>query len=108
MPSATYDMLAWGGGRRGGTYWPCPSSSHGSCFLILGPAGWSVLHRHSHCVDPLSLSLAQGAAANVGGDCLVWAKIGTAPGAWTTPKLWKVIAELDMAGSGCSGRLWSH
>jgi hypothetical protein len=31
--------LAWGGGRRGGTYWPCPSSSHGSCFLILGPAG---------------------------------------------------------------------
>ena len=69
MPSAAYDMLAWGGGRRGGTYWPCPSSSHGSCFLILGPAGWSVLHRHS--VDPLSLSLAQGAVANVGGDCLV-------------------------------------
>ena len=69
MPYVAYDMLAWGGGRRGGTYWPCPSSSHGSCFLILGPAGWSVLHRHS--VDPLSLSLAQGAVANVGGDCLV-------------------------------------
>jgi hypothetical protein len=20
-------MLAWGGGRRGGTYWPCPSEA---------------------------------------------------------------------------------
>ena len=59
------------------------------------------MHRHS--VDPLSLSLTQGAAANVGGDCLVRAKLGIAPGAWTrtagAPKLWKVIAELDMAGS---------
>ncbi len=73
-------MLAWGGGRRGGTYWPCPSSSYGSCFLILGPVGWSVLHRHS--VDPLSLRLAQGAAANVSGDCLVQAKKGTASGSW--------------------------
>ena len=99
MPSAAYDVLAWGGGRRGGTYWPCPSSSDGSCFLILGPAGWSVLHRHS--VDPLSLSLAQGTVANVG--------TASAPGARTTvtPKLWKVIAELDMAGSQ-SGRLCSH
>jgi hypothetical protein len=34
-----------------------------------GPAGWPVLHRHS--VDPLSLSLAQGAEANVSGGCLV-------------------------------------
>jgi hypothetical protein len=82
MPYAAYDMLAWGGGRRGGTYRPGPSSSHGFCFLILCPAGWFVLHRHS--VEPLSssLSLAHCAAANVSGDRLVRAKIGTASGAW--------------------------
>jgi hypothetical protein len=80
MPYVAYDMLAWGGGRRGWTYWPCPSSSHGSCFLILGPAGWFVLHRHS--VEPLSLSLAHCASANVSGDRLVRAKLGTASGAW--------------------------
>ncbi len=71
MPYVAYDMLAWGGGRRGGTYRPCPSSSHGSCFLILGPAGWFVLHRHSHGVEPLSFSLAHCAAANMSGNCLV-------------------------------------
>jgi hypothetical protein len=41
------------------------------------------LHRHS--VEPLSLSLAYCAAANVSGDHLVRAKIGTAPGVWTAP-----------------------
>ncbi len=87
MPSVAYNMLAWGGGRRGRTYRPCPSSSHGSCFLILGPAGWFVLHRHS--VGPLSLSLAYCAAANVSGDRLVRAKIGTVPGAWTAPNAHK-------------------
>ncbi len=46
-----------------------------------GPTGWSVLHRHS--VDPLSLSLARGAAANVSGGCLVRAKKGIASGSWT-------------------------
>ena len=96
MPSAAYDVLAWGGGRRGGTYWPCPSSSDGSCFLILGPAGWSVLHRHS--IDTLSLSLAQGAAANVSGDCLVRAKKGTASGSWAA--LIAPTAHIVMEGDG--------
>ncbi len=66
IPYLAYDMLAWGGGRRGGTYWPCPSSSHGSCFLILGPAGWFVLHRHS--VESLSLTGTHGASQLVGAD----------------------------------------
>jgi len=98
MPSTAYDMLAWGGGRRCGTYWPCPSSSHWSCFLILGPAGWSVLHRHS--VDLLSLSLAQGAAANVSGDRLVRANLkeGTASGSWAA--LIAPTAHIVMEGDG--------
>ncbi len=56
MPYVAYNMLAWGGSRRGRTYWPCPSNSHRSCSLILDPAGWPILHQHR--VDPLSLSLA--------------------------------------------------
>ena len=39
--------------------------------MILGPAGWSVLHHHSP--DTLSLSLAC-ATANVSGDSLVTSK----------------------------------
>ncbi len=96
MPYVAHDMLAWGGGRRGWTYWPCPSGSHGSSFLILGPARWFVLHRHS--VNPLSLSLAQWAAANVSGDCLVRAKLGTASGAWTA--LIASTAHIVMEGDG--------
>jgi hypothetical protein len=42
--------------------------------MIIGPPGWSVLHRHSP--DALSLSLACATAANVSGDSLVRAKIG--------------------------------
>ncbi len=107
MPSVAYDMLAWDCGRRGWTYWPCPSSSHGSFFLILCPAGWFVLLRHS--VEPLFLSLAYCAAANVSGDRLVRAKLGNRNCSGCLDrthctqrltKLWKVIAELDMAGSG--------
>jgi hypothetical protein len=91
-------MLSWGGGRRGGTFWPCPSSSHGSCCLVLGPAGWFVLHRHS--VEPLSLSVAYCAAANVSGDRPVRAKIGTAPAAWTAWTRIAPIAHKVVEGDG--------
>ena len=49
----------------------CPWSAHRPCPMILGPAGWSVLHRHSP--DALSLSLAC-ATANVSGGSLVTSK----------------------------------
>ena len=66
----TYDIACLGRRSRR----PCPWSAHRSCLMILGPPGWSVLHRHSP--DALSLSLACATAANVSGDSLVRAKIG--------------------------------
>jgi hypothetical protein len=64
-------LLAWGcangAGVCGGSHWSCPWSAHTNrslaCLMILGPAGWSVLHRHSP--DALSLSLAYYAATHV-------------------------------------------
>ena len=69
--------LAWRGGSGrsgGGSHWPCPSPTHCSCLLILGPARWSV--RHSDGLDTLCLSLTQSAARNVSGNSLVRGKVG--------------------------------
>ena len=60
--------------------------------MILGPPGWSVLHRHSP--DALPLVLAYYTATNVSGDGFVRAKIGICPGAWAAiiaPTAHKVI-----------------
>ena len=63
----TYDIACLGLRLRRA----CPWSAHRPCPMILGPAGWSVLHRDSP--DALSLSLAC-ATANVSGGSLVTSK----------------------------------
>ena len=93
----TYDMkydIAYLGP---GSHWPCPWCAHRACLMILGPAGWAVLH----CVSPeaLFLSLTYEAATNLSGDSLVRKKIGICDPVASWMTRWHCVA------SGLSGRV---
>ncbi len=100
-------MLTWGG-VRGGSHWPCSWSAHRSCLMILGPPGWSVLHRHS----PDSWRPFPRSGILHCNQCEWWppctSKKGICPGAWAAiiaPRAHKVI-ECDRLRHGSDGRVW--
>ena len=59
-----------GSGRSGGgSHWPCPSPTHCSCLLTLGPARWSERHSDDlYALGHLCQCLSRDAATNESGN----------------------------------------